>query len=324
MIEKWVLNILKCQKCNGVLQENNNELICIDCNVKYPIINNIPRFVDLDNYADSFGFQWNLFKKTQHDKYNEYGHSQKRFEMETGWQNKELENNIVLDAGCGNGRFTEIALSKGAKVIALDLSNAVESCYANMIEAGYDKSSFIVIQASFYDMPIKKSILDKAFSLGVLQHTPNPQKSLKKICELVRKDGEVALWVYEKNWKMWVGYLYYFRVFTKHFSQKTNWILSKILTNSFFPIAWILNKYLGVFGDKITRIFLPFAFRKIHKNMSYSDSKQWSLLDTFDNISPTYDSPISENEMKLWLKESGFGNIKRNQAPGLAIKAKKI
>ncbi len=27
----------------------------------FPIINSIPRFVEADNYAESFGFQWNIF-----------------------------------------------------------------------------------------------------------------------------------------------------------------------------------------------------------------------------------------------------------------------
>lgn len=308
MIEEWKLNILCCPNCKSDLCEKEDELICAICNVSYPIINYIPRFVELDNYADSFGFQWNLFKKTQHDKYSNYGHSNKRFETEMGWQDEEIKNNIILDAGCGNGRFTEVALSTGANVVALDLSGAVESCYLNMIEAGHEKSSFIVLQASFYNLPIKHSILDKAFSLGVLQHTPDPKKSLEKICDLVRKNGDIAFWVYEKNWKMWIGYLYYFRIITKHLSQKINWELSSILTNIFFPLAWILDKFFGKVGNKIMRICLPLAFRKVHENMNYDDSKQWSLLDTFDNISPRYDSSISE--IKLWLKEAGFTNIK--------------
>ena len=322
-MEEWAIKVLECIKCGGDLNESHENLTCQKCGKKYPIVDNIPRFVELENYADSFGFQWNLFNKTQHDKYNKYNHSKKRFETETSWENTDLENNIVLDAGCGSGRFTEIALSKGAKVIALDLSNAVESCYNNMIELGYDESSFIVVQASFYNMPIKSGALDKAFSLGVLQHTPDPSKSLKSICRLVRRKGEVAFWVYEKSWRMWIGYLYYFRFFTKHVSQKNNWRISKLLIAIFFPISWVLDKFIPVVGKKIIRLLIPIAYRKVSHDMTYSDSRQWSLLDKFDNISPAYDSPILESEMFLWLSEAGFVKIKRNSTPGLAVKALK-
>ena len=33
----------------------------------YRIVNFIPRFVPLENYAQSFGFQWDLHRRTQYD-----------------------------------------------------------------------------------------------------------------------------------------------------------------------------------------------------------------------------------------------------------------
>ena len=34
----------------------------------FPIINGVPRFVEVHNYTDNFGFQWNKFQKTQIDR----------------------------------------------------------------------------------------------------------------------------------------------------------------------------------------------------------------------------------------------------------------
>ena len=59
-------------------------------NKKYPIINSIPRFVVLDNYANNFGFQWNHFKKTQLDSYSGHPISSNRFYSSTNWQKKDL------------------------------------------------------------------------------------------------------------------------------------------------------------------------------------------------------------------------------------------
>ena len=36
---------------------------------KFPIINNIPRFVPKDNYASAFGLQWNTYRTTQLDSF---------------------------------------------------------------------------------------------------------------------------------------------------------------------------------------------------------------------------------------------------------------
>ena len=46
------------------LLKQDDKLIDNELN-SFPIINNIPRFVPIDNYSSSFGFQWNIFNKTQ-------------------------------------------------------------------------------------------------------------------------------------------------------------------------------------------------------------------------------------------------------------------
>ena len=63
------IKYLVCPKCSKSLElkrkkvnENNNIesgiLICISCKSQYPIIRYIPRFVDSNNYASGFGYQW--------------------------------------------------------------------------------------------------------------------------------------------------------------------------------------------------------------------------------------------------------------------------
>ena len=44
------------------------------------------------------------------------------FASKTGWGSADLEGKLVLDAGCGMGRFAEVAASHGARVVGVDLS----------------------------------------------------------------------------------------------------------------------------------------------------------------------------------------------------------
>lgn len=97
---------------------------------RYPIREFVPRFVPRSNYADNFGMQWNLFRQTQLDSYSGQPISANRFWKATGWCREDIVGKWVLDAGCGAGRFAEIALHAGAKVIALDYSTAADACYA--------------------------------------------------------------------------------------------------------------------------------------------------------------------------------------------------
>ena len=97
----------------------------------YPVINRIPRFVPLENYASSFGLQWNAYRRTQLDSYTGLPISKSRLTRLAGGSLDIFKEKNVLEAGCGAGRFTEIMLQEGANVFAVDISTAVEANYLN-------------------------------------------------------------------------------------------------------------------------------------------------------------------------------------------------
>ena len=88
-------------------------LACSSCHTTIPILQNIPRFVPSESYASSFGFQWNRFDRLQVDKFMNNDLSRDRFYKTTGWSDR-LEGQRILEAGCGAGRFTDLALKAGA------------------------------------------------------------------------------------------------------------------------------------------------------------------------------------------------------------------
>src|SRR5258706_9588186 len=82
-----------------------------------------------ENYAESFGFQWNRFARTQLDE--EGGKlSEERFFAQTRWP-RSLPGEVIVEAGAGAGRFTPHAASTGARVFSLDYSNAIEAAKRN-------------------------------------------------------------------------------------------------------------------------------------------------------------------------------------------------
>src|SRR5215469_15010462 len=133
---------------------------------RYPIRDFIPRFAPESNYADNFGLQWNKFRGTQLDSHSGQAISASRFWKSTGWRMRDIDSRWVLDVGCGAGRFAEIALQAGAKVVALDYSSAVDACYANLRH--YPNLS--VVQGDIYALPFQQGIFPYVYCLGVLQH----------------------------------------------------------------------------------------------------------------------------------------------------------
>jgi len=96
---------------------------------KFPIILSIPRFFNLKNYAESFGLQWNKFRQKQLDSFTHTHISRDRLARLLGGDISIVKDKTILECCCGAGRFTEILLSEGAGVFAIDISSAVEANY---------------------------------------------------------------------------------------------------------------------------------------------------------------------------------------------------
>ena len=122
-MKERLLERLRCPQCSSRFElENGVEyqgevkegtLRCESCNAEHAIVNFIPRFVDDDNYAQAFGFQWNIHAQTQVDKFNGTHISRDRFYTCTNWSQADLVGQTILEVGCGSGRFTQIMLDAG-------------------------------------------------------------------------------------------------------------------------------------------------------------------------------------------------------------------
>jgi 2-polyprenyl-3-methyl-5-hydroxy-6-metoxy-1,4-benzoquinol methylase len=167
----------------------NGWLVSVDGQHRYSIRNGIPRFVPEVNYADNFGMQWNHFRQTQLDSHSGHPISANRFWLATGWRPEDMKDQWVLDAGCGAGRFAEVALNAGANVVALDYSSAVDACYANLKH----HPNLHVVQGDIYALPFPKEFFPFVYSLGVLQHTPYVARAFAALPPMVAGGGKLCV-----------------------------------------------------------------------------------------------------------------------------------
>jgi 2-polyprenyl-3-methyl-5-hydroxy-6-metoxy-1,4-benzoquinol methylase/uncharacterized protein YbaR (Trm112 family) len=263
---------------------------------QFPIVNGIPRFVPLVNYAASFGYQWNTFSKVQLDSANGSEYSRERFLNETHWTNKALKGQWVLDAGCGTGRFSEITSGLGAKAIAMDYSSSVEAAAENL--SRFKKTN--VIQADIFAPPFAAGSLPFVFSLGVLQHTPNPSKAIESLVSLLNKDGQFAFTIYRRRWYTLLCGKYLIRPFTKKLPKDT---LLKWVTKAMpvlFPTTDLLYRIPVV--EKVAKFTIPVANYTNKKGFTRQQRYQEAILDTFDALSPAYDQPMSIGEVTRVMK----------------------
>lgn len=288
---------------------------------KYPVKEGIPRFVAPENYAASFGYQWNKYAKLQLDSCNGTSFSKERFFSITEWDPNELQGQKILDAGCGAGRFAEVALAAGAEVTAMDLSQAVEACQRNL----GDSPHLNVVQASIYEMPFRPGSFDYAYCIGVIQHTPDPKRSVMEICKMVKPGGQIGLWIYERDWKSYlgtIGFKYLLRPWTMKMSRQQVENLSNRLESICWPVNRIARK-CGLPGKIIMRL-LPVASAYLQDvPLSDEDFREWVRLDTFDMYSPAHDHPQTFSTVASWLREAGFTDIKRRSHGGISVTARR-
>lgn len=302
-----LLDILACPACKteaklslDAREEKDGDVItgelrCDGCGARTAITRGVPRFVpEDDDYCKNFGFQWQRWKNLQIDRLGNHTISEDRFFAESPWDRRWLSGKLILDAGCGAGRFTDVAAKYGARVVSADISAAIDAC-REITSVHGDRVN--QVQASIYDLPFKKGVFDGVFCYGVIQHTPDPQRTMETLPAFVRPGGLLAYDFYEKTLWTKAGVVKYgLRRFTPDLPVETNLKLSQALTAAFFPPGAIMARVPVL--RRLTG-FLPIAFTH-DKRLTLQQEYLWTLLDTFDWYGPRYEIRQDHREvMKL-------------------------
>lgn len=312
-IKQEFLEIIRCPNCSDKLfledyvethsQVENGTLICQKCQHKFPIIKNIPRFVTNEHDLANFGFQWKLFRKTQLDSNSGLPISKNRFFTNSGWKSEELKDKLVLDVGCGSGRFTEIALSSGARVVAVDYSSSVEACWENMP----NHPNLEVVQADIYHLPFALETFDFVYCFGVLQHTPNPKEAFKALPLQLKPTGKLAVDIYPKLFHNYFWPKYWIRLITKRLSHERLFRIVQRLVNILLPISLFLGR-IPLIGHKLKYIIPVVNYEGVYP-LSQHQLWEWSVLDTFDMLSPKHDHPQTLKYLNRWFADVGMKNV---------------
>lgn len=302
-----------CPSCRSSLTNEGEALVCFGCEHRHPVVKNVPRFVPDENYSSSFGFQWNRHARTQLDRYNGLSISRDRFYSQTGWLPDELRGKRVLECGSGAGRFSEVISDSEAILYTIDFSDAVDANAGN----NGDRDNVFFAQASLYELPFEKDYFDYLICFGVIQHTPDPAASIRTMIEHLRPGGRFCFDVYAAP----MSYLHprhLLRPFTKKMPKERLYQAVEHWVPRLLPLSTALHKVPKV-GEYLARLVPVANWRKNIKLPAKEMYHEWAVLDTFDWLSPAYESPQSRKSLEAALQDLPVQNVEIVRSRGLLV-----
>ena len=285
------------------LRQLDMDYTTADGSEKYECVNGVVRFVPQSNYADAFGLQWNRYSKTQLDSYTGTSITEDRLAKSLDIPLSDLEGKLVLEAGSGAGRFTEVLLKYGARVFTFDLSDAIEANFRN----NSGKGDVTFFQADIEKIPFPAKSFDYVICLGVVQHTPSTERSIKSLYEFIRPGGTLVFDHYKRSPGQFTSlYLVYWHVI-KRLPVATQLKVTEALTRFFFPIHWRFRD--NPFVQMLLRRISPINFYYGRFNLPSKEVHfEWSQLDTHDRNTDYYKRNLTRTQMETILKSLGIEN----------------
>jgi 2-polyprenyl-3-methyl-5-hydroxy-6-metoxy-1,4-benzoquinol methylase len=267
--------------------------------------NHIPRFVSSSHYADAFGEQWKRYRLTQLDSYTKTTISKDRLHRCLGeplWTS--LEGKHVLECGCGAGRFTELLLERGASVTSVDLSDAVEANIKNCPLSSKHRIS----QADITSLPFAAQEFDVVLCLGVVQHTPSPEKTLNCLYDQVKPGGALVIdhYTWSLSWCTKTAPL--IRQFAKRMRPENGIKLTEILVKVFYPLH-LATRHIRLGQMVLSRISPVQFYGHAFHELSESLLREWALLDTHDSLTDWYKHFRTKGQILRTLTSLGLERI---------------
>jgi uncharacterized protein YbaR (Trm112 family) len=307
-------------RCQAIREDGDDviegQLTCDECSHTFPIVRSIPRILPSvlrpGNQAtsDAFGWEWQHFRKLH------------TLEVETNreqfldWiypiEPQYFKNKVVLDGGCGMGRFSYLASLMGAKeVIAIDVSEAVEAAMENCL----DLSNVHIVQADIYHLPLRtrevrnEGDIDFAFSIGVLHHLPDPEAGFHAQVGHLRNNGSIFAWVYGYENNRWV---------VRFVNPVREHVTSRLPRPALMAFAWGITLFL----QPVLKLFYGWLGSEkglgwVRRLLPYREYMSWLAQYgfrhthevVFDHLVAPTAFYIRREEFSRWFTDAGFEDV---------------
>lgn len=241
----------------------------------------------------AYDLQWNRFRIVRPEE------DRATFRNRTGLGESDLAGARVLDAGCGMGRYLRVAAERGARAVGLDLSWAVRA--ARETTAGLEGVG--LVRGDLLRPPFVPGSFDHIYSLGVLDHTPDPRRAFLALAPLLRPGGRIVVWVYPRE-RPAVE-----RIMDAHRAVSTRLPLPVLVALSRLaaPLGGLKRRLMFSRRRPVQR--LGVALHALTIGVSMHPDPEVRVCDTLDWYAPRFASRHTLDEVVGWFREAGLVEI---------------
>jgi SAM-dependent methyltransferase len=210
---------------------------------------------------------------------------------------------VIMDVGCGSGRWAQFA-AKYCKVIHL-----VDPSIDALAVARRNLSDFLNCEfhhASTENLPVADRSCDLVYSLGVLHHIPDTASGIKDCVKKLKPGAPFLVYLYYRfdNRPLWFRGLWWISNLLRKLLSRLPFVMKRMMTDLvailvYFPLARISKLVQRIGGDPAN---LPLSI--------YRDHSLYTMrTDSLDRLGTRLEHRFTRKEIKTMLESAGLVNI---------------
>jgi SAM-dependent methyltransferase len=248
---------------------------------------------DQTRTKSAYGLQWNRFRILRPEE------DRATFRNRTGLGPEAMAGTLVLDAGCGMGRYLRVAAEAGARVVGIDLSGAVVAAR----ELTADLPGVAVVRGDLLRLPFAPGTFDHIYSIGVLDHTPDPRRAFRGLAALLKPGGRISVWVYRKERPALD------RIIDLHRAVSTRLPLGVLvaLSRLMAPVGGLKRRLMASRRRIVARAGV--ALNVLTLGVSMHPDPEVRVCDTLDWYAPKFMSRHTREDVLGWFADAGLVDV---------------
>jgi 2-polyprenyl-3-methyl-5-hydroxy-6-metoxy-1,4-benzoquinol methylase len=136
-----------------------------------------------EHFAEEFDARMNRYEVTK----------RLRIVFEEALTGHDLRGRRLLDAGCGTGLFSRVAVERGAAVTSLDVGH-------RLLEQVARKTQSERVVGDVAALPFDDGTFDYVICTEVIEHTLEPERAVTELVRVLRPGGTLVLTTPNKVW----------------------------------------------------------------------------------------------------------------------------